>query len=74
MTALSPTTHPRGRLRFCGWLCHDGYREDRRHGLLTLPRSFAEARCCMYCGARVPRNADRRAAQHADDGATGEVA
>lgn len=52
--------HSPGRLRFCGWLCHDGYREDRRHGLLTLPRSFADAGCCMYCGAVVPSNAERR--------------
>jgi len=53
--------HRPGRLRFCGWLCHDGYREDRRHGLLTLPRSFADAGCCLYCGAEVPSNAQRRA-------------
>lgn len=59
-----------GRLRFCGWLCQDGYREDRRHGLLTLPRSFADAGCCMYCGAEVPTNADRRrAAASAEDDA-----
>jgi hypothetical protein len=52
--------HSPGRLRFCGWLCQDGYREDRWHGLLTLPRSFAEAGCCMYCGACVPTHAERR--------------
>ena len=68
MIAPSPSTHRRGRLRFCGWLCQDGYREDRRHGLLTLPRSFAEAGCCMYCGAQVPSNAERRAAAAGDAG------
>ena len=68
MTALSPTIHSQGRLRFCGWLCHAGYREDRRHGLLTLPRAFAEAGCCMYCGAPVPSNAERRARGAVDGG------
>lgn len=59
--------HRPGRLRFCGWLCHDGYRADRRHGLLTLPRSFAEAGCCLYCGAAVPTNAERRALSTGSD-------
>ena len=52
--------HRPGRLRFCGWLCQDGYREDRRYGLLTLPREFADAGCCMYCGTYVPTNEEVR--------------
>ena len=52
--------HTRGRLRFCNWLCYDGYREDCRYGLMTLPRAFADAGCCMYCGAYVATNAEQR--------------
>lgn len=51
--------HSPGRLRFCNWLCHDGYREDRRYGLLTLPREFAAVGCCMYCGSYVATNAEQ---------------
>lgn len=45
-----------GTLRFCDETCHDGYREDQRHGLFTLTRDFADQGYCLYCGSYVPAN------------------
>lgn len=53
-----------GRLRFCGEMCHDGYRTDCRYGVLTLPRDFADQGFCMYCAAYVPTNIERRGGEH----------
>lgn len=64
------SAHRPGSLRFCNWLCHDGYREDRRHGLFTLSRDFAEAGCCLYCGRYVPTNAQPRASSVVGEGET----
>jgi hypothetical protein len=71
----SSREHRPGRRRFCNDACQDGYATDRRFGVFTLPRSFAEAGCCMYCGAEVPTNAEKReeASSCGGDGVAGDL-
>lgn len=55
------------RLRiYCDDGCREAWRDDMRHGLTAGLDAFTDEtvreRQCLYCGAYVPTNAERRQA------------